>query len=533
MRRFVHFLLLPALLFSVTGCKRRAAATAPATVSSVESRGETETGAEPRSPAVAADTDQVDIASELSAPSDLPRRSGATLSLPQPDLELLEPPTDADLLLEAPPAETDSPLGPEVDPSPMDELAEVEFYTLEVDAALQESVSAELRQLNFDIPVVLNQPVLQFLEYYQGRGRKIMEAGLQRSGRYLDYFRQVFEEENVPRDLTFLPHVESLFKPRAYSRAHARGLWQFVRDTGRKYGLEADWWLDERSNVRKSTVAAARHLRDLHEEFGDWYLVLAAYNSGAGRVRRIRQRHGAIDYWEMRRRRLLPRETRNYVPSFLASLIIFKHPEKYGFQVEPDPPVQFEEVRLDYQLDLRVAAELLGIKTEELWELNPQLRRGVTPYQHPDFALKVPVGKGEEFAAALQDLPEDQRLRVQHYRVRNGDTLSAIARRFGSSVRAIAEMNRIRNVHRLRLGQDLLIPSPGFRSPAGASKLGVGGRASTYVVRRGDSLYRIARRYGLTVAQLASWNNLRPSQTIFPGQRLRLTRGSKAAGFRQ
>ncbi len=418
---------------------------------------------------------------------------------------------------------------PEIEPSPLDQLGSLELYTIEVDPALEELVTADLRETGFDIPVVLNQRVLQFLDYYQGRGRRIMEVGLQRSGRYLDFFRRVFEAEEVPRDLTYLPHVESLFKPRAYSRARARGLWQFVQATARKYGMEVDWWIDERSNVEKSTVAAARHLRDLYQEFGDWYLALAAYNSGPGRIRRHLARHESIDYWEMSRRRLLPRETRNYVPSFLAALIIFKHPEKYGFVVEPDPPMEFEEVPLEFQVDLRVVADLLELKTDELLDLNPQLRRGVTPYQRPGFSLKVPVGRGDTLAEQLRALPEEERLRVQHYRVRSGDTLSGIALRFGSSVRAIAQMNRIRNVHRLRLGQDLLIPSAGWRGPPLTPvRTETAARPSSYVVRRGDSLYLIARRFGLTVAQLAAWNNLRPNQTIFPGQRLQLRQSPSA-----
>ncbi len=519
--RSIVLSLVGVALLAGAACTRRASVPPAPTVASAE-----------RVPAPDPEPAARETAGEVPAP-DQPAAPEAPPLLPVPDPagRLDIPPYDPPVPIPEPlPEEVDEPAEEEIEASPLDELAAVELYTLEVDPDLEETVSADLRESSFDIPVVLNHSVLQFLNYYQGRGRRIMEEGLRRSGRYLDYFAEVFEREQVPRDLIYLPHIESLFKPRAYSRAHARGLWQFVAGTGRRYGLEIDWWIDERSHVEKSTVAAARHLRDLYDEFGDWYLVLTAYNSGPGRVRRVHRRHGDLDYWEMRSRRLIPRETRNYVPSFLAALIIFKHPEKYGFHVEPEQPVALDRVPLDFQVDLRVVAELLDMKPQEVLDLNPQLRRGVTPYQRPGFELAVPEGTGDRLAAQLETLPEEKRLKVQHYRVRRGDTLSQIAGRFGSSVRAIADMNRIRNVHRLRLGQDLLIPSAGWRAPTRSARASRS-RSGSYVVRRGDSLYRIARRLGLTVSQLATWNNIRPSQTIFPGQRLRLAPAS--AGLEQ
>lgn len=423
---------------------------------------------------------------------------------------------------------------PQIVPSPLDEIAELNLYQVEVDPALEEIVSQDLRETRFDVPVVINHQVLKVLDYYQGRGRAVMEKGLQRIGKYLNLFRDAFAEEEIPQDLVYMAHVESLFEPRAYSRARAKGIWQFVTGTARLYGLKVDWWIDERSDIVKSTRAAARHLKDLHATFGDWHLALAAYNAGAGKISRVLRRHGQIDYWTMARRRLLPRETRNYVPSILASIIIFKHPGRYGFQVEPLPEIEWETVSLDFQIDLRVVADKLDVPLSEIAELNPELRRGVTPYRPDGFLLKVPLGSAAFLQPQLAELPPEQRLKLRHHRVRQGETLSQIALRYGISVRAIAEVNRIRNVHRLRLGQHLIIPLSDWKAVTRASTGSTetdrsGSRPAVYTVRRGDSLYKIALRYGLTVDKLASWNNLRLRQTIYPGQKIRLSNPAQSA----
>ncbi|MFQ5739133.1 MAG: LysM peptidoglycan-binding domain-containing protein [Acidobacteriota bacterium] len=402
--------------------------------------------------------------------------------------------------------------------TPLEKIAEVNLFEIEVDRALEEVVSADLRHTHFDFPVVLNKVVLKFLNYYQGPGRRIMEEGLRRSGKYLDLFRAVFQEVGVPTDLVYMSHIESLFKPTAYSRARARGLWQFVKGTGRRYGLRVNWWLDERSDIEKSTRAAARHLRDLHRRFGDWHLALAAYNVGAGRIARILKRYGRMDYWTMARRRLLPRETIHYVPSILASIIIFRHPQLYGFKVRPQPALAYEAVALNYQVDLGVVAKTIGVSVASIAELNPELRRGVTPFDSTDYRLKVPVGKGEPLLERLAQVPAEKRLRLKHHRVRSGETLSRIARAYGVSMHAIAEVNRIRNIHRLKINQNLIIPLGGWRGGRASAHLGV----SPHVVRRGDSLSRIAHLYGISVKDLWRWNNLGPGAIIYPGQRIRV-----------
>ncbi len=412
-----------------------------------------------------------------------------------------------------------------------EEIDNLNLFAIQVDPHLKELAGQDLLNTRFDIPVVLNDDVLRLLNFYQNRGRKIMEEGLQRSGMYVPLFREIFREEGVPLDLVYMAHVESHFKPNAYSRAKARGLWQFMLGTGRVYGLRRDWWIDERSDIVKSTHAAAQHLKDLYERFGNWDLAMAAYNVGSRRIERVRRRYGKLDYWTMVKRRMLPRETRSFVPSILAAIIIFRNPERYGFFVEPDPPLQFETIDLKEQVDLQVVAEEIDVRVADLFALNPELRRGITPFHDDDYKLKVPLGKADLLEKRLAELPKDRKVRVRHHKVKRGETLGLIAQRYSSSITAIAQVNRIRNVHRLREGQDLLIPLAGGYSAASAARSMEPTSQqlpATYIVRRGDSLSRIAGRYRVTIRDLLLWNNLKVDQWIYPGQRIRILDKSKS-----
>ena len=408
--------------------------------------------------------------------------------------------------------------------SPIEWLANRNVFTIRVDPKLKHLASEDLLTSQFDVPVVLNERVLRFLTYYRTRGRVFMERGLRRSGRYLTMFREVFRREGVPLDLVYVAHIESLFRPHALSRARAKGIWQFIPGTGRLYGLRQNWWIDERSDILKSTVAAARFLKYLYGEFGDWYLALAGYNCGPRRIERILRRYGRIDYWEMARRRLLPRETRNYVPSYLAATIIFKNPIRYGFQVAPDPELRFELIPLTEQVDLETVAELIEVPARLLDDLNPELRRRVTPFKLPGYQMKVPLGTGELAQKKVAQLPPEKRIKLRHHRVRKGETLSLIASRYATSIQAIAQANRLRNIHRLRIGQELAIPLfPSGRAGAarrGASKVRRSNSSAPHVVSRGDTLYAIARAYGVKLKDLLRWNNLSPRQRIFPGQKI-------------
>ncbi|MGH9803624.1 MAG: lytic transglycosylase domain-containing protein, partial [Candidatus Acidiferrales bacterium] len=312
---------------------------------------------------------------------------------------------------------------PEV-PASLDELVEVAPLTFPLDPQVRAQVEAELAALSPDIPIVLNERVLSLVEWMQRpKGRRIVETGLRRAGRYREMINTIFDEEGVPRDLIHLAQAESAFQPHARSRARAVGLWQFVSYRGQEYGLKINWWVDERRDPVKSTRAAARHLRDLYEQFGDWYLVLAAYNSGPMRVTRALDRAGNdADYWTLVDRRLLPRETRSYVPIILAMTLVGKDPERFGVMVEPEPPLRFETVKVSKPTDLQRIAEVIGADVNVLRELNPHLLRNVTPPDDPDFELYVPIGTAELLAAELPKMPEAERVYWQQHRVRRGET---------------------------------------------------------------------------------------------------------------
>ena len=475
---------------------------------------------------------------------DQPPREPLSSLAPSVDASLFDPLLlrNYDILLANPPAlplpgTLDEAGGPFSPSTPLDELADLNLFTIEVDPHLREIISKDLLETRYDIPVVVNDRVLRFLNHYQTRRRDVMERGLRRSGKYTNLFRKIFKEEGVPLDLVYMPHTESLFNPYAYSRARAKGIWQFMKWTGLNHGLRQDWWIDERSDIVKSTQAAARYLKKLHERFQDWYLALAAYNVGPARIQRIFNRYGPIDYWTMVRRRLLPRETRNYVPSILASLIIYRNPQHYGFNVELDPEIQFETLSLEYQVDLGVVSESIGVSLAELEELNPELRYGITPKEYKEYQLKVPLGTAEPLESRLAALPPEKRLQLQHHRVKRGETLSVIAGKYGIPLKAISHINRIRNIHRIREGQDLIIPISGRLSSGWGVRRGRGHTGSrrhpgtlsaTYRVRRGDSLGRIARLYGVTVKELQRWNNLKPGAFIYPRQKLTVRNPSRS-----
>ncbi len=390
-----------------------------------------------------------------------------------------------------------------------------------LDTGRVEEVGEAAAGVEADYPIVRNRQVLAWIEQYQGPWRSFLAGSMRRSGRWIERFREIFAEEGVPRDLVYMAHVESGFKTSAYSRARARGIFQFIASTARRYGLVVDWWVDERADPEKSCRAAAAYLRDLYDEFGDWYLALAAYNAGEGRVRRAIRRAHSRDFWVLSRRRLLRRETRNYVPAILAATLISKDPASFGFgDVVPEPPERYELVTVPTPTDLEILARCARTDVATLRRLNPAIRRHQTPPHWPDFPLKVPVGHARGFAEALAKIPPEKRIVRIEYRVRRGDTLSRIARRHGTTVRAIQQANRMGRRTLLHPGQVLVIPrGPAPPPPRRPARLDPDG---TTVVRRGDTLSRIARRFGVTVRDLQRWNGLGRSTRIVAGQRLRV-----------
>ncbi|MCI0487716.1 MAG: transglycosylase SLT domain-containing protein [Blastocatellia bacterium] len=373
-----------------------------------------------------------------------------------------------------------------VEPSVLDELSDIKETDLPVATLDGVKIFGE-----YDFNFSIAPPVVQFIEYFvSGRGRSTMEVGLRRSGRYREMAERIFKEEGVPPDLIWLAQAESVWKPNALSRAAAKGIWQFIPSTGTRFGLAQTQWIDERSQPEKSTRAAARYLRWLNGYFaGDWLLAMAAYNSGEGRVAGAIASCGYADFWELHRRNLLPQETRNYVPIILSIIIVSKNQDRYEIDVKPDPTLEYDTFPLPDQTDLKVAADLLGVPYETMQNLNPELRRGVSP---PDqtYALKLPKGMKKRFEIAYAKLPEDQRVRkvvipaeeiarsskssystrLVSYRVRRGDTLTAVARRHGVSVQELAKINKISSRTRLRSGQTIRVPKKVSTSKAKSSK---------------------------------------------------------------
>jgi membrane-bound lytic murein transglycosylase D len=370
----------------------------------------------------------------------------------------------------------------------------------------------------FDYPVVVNRRVLAWIDQYSGRGKTSFNRSLKRSGRYLAMARRIFAEEGVPQDLTFLAHVESAFRFNARSHKRALGLWQFMRGTARIYGLRCDSYIDERLDPEKETRAAARYLKDLHERYDDWYLALAAYNTGAGRVDRAIRRLGTRDFWEIARTRFLLNETRNFVPAILAVTILAKSPGAYGLSEEADPPIEYDTVTVDSPTDLRVVAQCTRTPLAELQELNPALLLNQTPAKPPAYDIHVPKGMGETFARTFAEIPPDQRLVYHQHKVRRGQTLGLLAQRYGTTVRAIQDANGMGRRTMIRIGQTLKIPS---RHGGGLAYLDRE-NAVEHVVCSGEYLGRIAQTYGVSVGTIAEANGLANPRLIYPGQVLRI-----------
>ena len=459
--------------------------------------------------------------------------------------------------------------------------------------------------LAFDVPIVVNDAVLNAVAFYQFRTPKAFAAALQRSGRYLPLMREILRENGLPEDLVFVAMIESAFKSQANSRAAAKGYWQFIAGTGKRYGLKTTRDVDERSDPVKSTRAAAAYFRDLYEIFGDWHLAMAAYNAGEGRVLRGLQRTGARSYWELRDNNALHRETCDYVPFFIAAALIAKDPARFGFEVVPDPPLEFDVVEIPRPVELARIARELGVSVETLKSLNGELRGRSTPRGLPAYPLRLPKGAGPVLTARLASIPAAPEIRERRVTVRKGESLARFATRNKVSVAEICAANDLGAKTQLRKGMVLVvpvavpsrpsaaaalaeaadapvaigeplrgeiralptpsaavsdaaslghafalareaprtptplpsrveIPASGFESPArsaSASPAPAGkshgtARRSTHTVRKGDTLYQIATRYGISVEALRRENRLSRNSSIRVGQRLAVPQAS-------
>ncbi len=372
-----------------------------------------------------------------------------------------------------------------------------------------------------DFPLVLNTTVEGFLDAMTGEGeyRRRVSTGLERSGPYLPMIRAKFEAAGLPTEISYLPLIESAFSVKAYSRARAHGMWQFMSATGRYYGLEIGPLVDERRDPVRSTEAAVAYLSDLFNEFDDWHLALAAYNSGAGNVRRAIRRSGSRDFWTLKR--YLPRETKNYVPAFIASVIVAKDPKKWGFPVPDERPWTYDRVDVPDALDLQFLADHSPLTIDELRQLNPAIRRDLTPAKTVT-ALWLPEGGAPAVEEVLAETPRNDWAPRMIHTVQRGENLSIIAARYGSSVSAIKQANGLRRTM-IHPGQSLVVPRFGDSTPAPSHRAADNG---TYVVQSNDTLWDIARSFSISVDALCGANGLGKRDVIQPGQRLRLPTGA-------
>lgn len=396
-------------------------------------------------------------------------------------------------------------------------------------------------------PEISHARVSKWLTYFQGKGRKHFERWLSRSGKYLPLIRQTLIDHQVPESLVYLAMIESGFRPHAYSRARAAGMWQFMVRTGNAYDLKANWWIDERRDPNKSTVAAARHLRDLYNEFDDWFLAAAGYNAGSGKVRRAISRYHSRDYWTLIKHRYLKPETKDYVPKIIAAGMIAHNRDQYGFgHIQFDQPVPFETVASPEPVSLDVIAKKINVSVKELKTLNPELIRGVTPPHYKKYTLKVPVGKAVLFNDQYASMTRYKIQEFAYHKIRRGESVSTIARKYGVSQSKIAAFNGLSSRHRIRAGKTLRIPHPSMKSTSAMraktsptkklSSQSVASRSKkpqsfskkgAYRVQKGDTLWNISRKHGISVADIKAKNGI-TSNAIMPGQSLILGKNTSS-----
>ena len=390
------------------------------------------------------------------------------------------------------------------EPAPIDETNEI---MPPADPGVKAKAQAEIQSTPSDLPLMMTDQVAGYISYFSGRGRGTFERAFARSGRYRDMMVSVLKQEGVPQDLIYLAQAESGFHPLAVSRVGARGIWQFMGSRARGYGLSRNMWVDDRQDPEKSTRAAARHLKDLYNQFGDWYLAMAAYNSGPGTVQAAVKRTGYADFWELYRRNVLPRETRNYVPIILAVTIMTKNLSQYGFDdVSMNLPAKYDSVTVNYPVDLRLVAQCVGSTQAELQELNPSLLRLTTPRSGP-FELHLPAGTRQQYETAIAAIPTDMRLWWRYHTVQSGDTLASLSRTYRIPVKSITQANHLES-NELRTDAKLIIPIAAGKHPL--SDTGSYARRITrYRVHRGDTVETVAENFAVPPQMVRRWNGIR------------------------
>jgi membrane-bound lytic murein transglycosylase D len=385
------------------------------------------------------------------------------------------------------------------------------------------------------IPLVMNYAVEQNIAFFQQKGKEHFERWLHLSGKYFPIMKRIFHAEGLPEELVFLSMIESGLNPSARSWAKAVGLWQFVGGTARLYGLKLGFWYDERRDFEKATLAAAKHLRDLYDEFGDWYLALAAYNAGSARINRALRRGRATDFWTLRK--YLPRQTRNYVPQFIAVALMGMRPTDFGFTAfQVADTLEYETVKISESVSLRVLARCAGTDVETLRELNPELLQEYTPHDVGQYVLRIPKGRRRMFAVNYKKIPDDEKRNWAEHKVKRRESIGGIAKKYGVPASVIAEVNHLQNPRRLSIGKVLIIPvashsKRAHRPIADLSSSSVGKKSREvratpgrervlYVLRKGDTLGKIAQLFSVRTSDLRNWNNIAYPSAITEGETL-------------
>ncbi|MEZ5359069.1 MAG: LysM peptidoglycan-binding domain-containing protein [Candidatus Zixiibacteriota bacterium] len=403
---------------------------------------------------------------------------------------------------------------------------------LEKFSTLQEygeiKTEGEKKEVTYNVPIVYNDRVKKSIIYFQTVAREAFETYLERSGKYIPMMEEILKEYDVPTDIVFLPLIESGFNCKAYSWARASGPWQFIASTGRLYGLDRNWWYDERRDFVKSTHAAAKFLKYLHDKFDSWELALAAYNGGPGRVDRTIKKQKTRNFWDMN----LRKQTEDYVPFYMAATIIAKNPELYGFHIDYDDPIAYDEVTIKKCLDLKTVAKAVNHPVEHLEDLNPELLRGVTPPGMKTYNLRIPKGTRNTFLENLPKLESPHETSWVKHQIRSGETISSIASKYGVSQYAIFEANNLSRRSRIYAGKYLIIPVPLDGKYASSGSAPIKSRhatdGNTYTVQSGDNLWDISRSFGTTPDKLRRLNYLGNSSRIYVGQVLKLPGSAKS-----
>jgi membrane-bound lytic murein transglycosylase D len=410
---------------------------------------------------------------------------------------------------------------PNQEPTPADVASDVTF---EVDPNLVAKAREELATTKSDLPLVINDYVAAYINFFANtqRGHNTLLHSFQRSGRYKGMIQRVLQEEGLPQDLIYLAVAESAFQPRAANPSGAGGMWQFMPHGD--YGLTRNGYVDERFDPEKSTRAYARYMKFLYNQLGDWYLAMAAYDWGAGSIQRAVQKTGYADFWELYKRNNLPGETKNYVPQILAAIIIARNPTQYGFDdVQLDAPIVTDTVPIDYAVDIRLAADLVDAEPQELIALNPGLLRMTTPPSSmltSPFDLHLPAGEATVFKQRIAEIPEDRRTQWRYHRVTPDDSLASVARSYHVSVAQLATVNQLQPGDGLDSVEALIVPV----APPAATVA----RTETYRARKGDTLVKIADRFGVSLDDLRRWNHV-TGVSVVSGQRIRVTEPARIA----